>query len=163
PTTAEHVRADLRGRIDLIVDGGPTSVGVESTIVGCLDGGPGLLRPGRDSPAAIGELLRRNPPAPATEGGGAPPAPRPPRRPRAPRARLRLDADSVRPGEALLAFGQTLPPGAEAAVATRNLSPAADLVEAAANLFLHLRTLDSTGATTIAVMPVPPTGLGEAI
>ena len=164
PTTAEHVRADLRGRIDLIVDGGPTSVGLESTIVGCLDGGPVLLRPGGIPREAIEQLLGHTlAPSAAPTDDHAPLAPGQLASHYAPRARLRLDADAVRAGEALLAFGQTLPPGAEAAVATRNLSPAADLVEAAANLFLHLRTLDSTGATTIAVMPVPPTGLGEAI
>ena len=80
----------------------------------------------------------------------------------APRTPLRLNAEAVRPGEALLAFGN-LPPGAEQAIAVRNLSTASDLVEAAANLFSHLRALDAAGAATIAVMAVPPTGLGEAI
>lgn len=46
PTSAEHVRADLGERVDLIVDGGPTRVGLESTIVACLADGPALLRPG---------------------------------------------------------------------------------------------------------------------
>jgi L-threonylcarbamoyladenylate synthase len=81
----------------------------------------------------------------------------------APRATLRLDADGVRPGEALLAFGPDLPAGAEAAAMTLNLSPRGDLIEAAANLFSHLRTLDRAGVTSIAVMAIPPTGLGEAI
>ena len=56
PTTAAHVLADLRGRIDLIVDGGPTPVGVESTIVACL-GAPVLLRPGGLPRAAIEAVL----------------------------------------------------------------------------------------------------------
>jgi L-threonylcarbamoyladenylate synthase len=81
----------------------------------------------------------------------------------APVTRLRLDAGTVEPHEALLAFGPTLPPGAAQAVALLNLSPAGDLVEAAANLFAHLRALDRAGARAIAAMPVPRQGLGEAI
>jgi L-threonylcarbamoyladenylate synthase len=121
PTCTAHVLADLRGRIELIVDGGPTPVGVESTIVACL-GAPTLLR----------------------------------------RAKLRLNAETVEPGEALLAFGTELPPGAAGAQVI-NLSQRGDLVEAAANLFAHLRALDAGGAKTIAVMRLPHTGLGEAI
>jgi L-threonylcarbamoyladenylate synthase len=77
----------------------------------------------------------------------------------APRAILRLDADAPRPGEAFLAFG----PAPAAPAGTLNLSPSADLREAAANLFAHLRALDNSGASAIAVMPIPETGLGEAI
>ncbi len=65
----------------------------------------------------------------------------------------------ARPGEALLAFG---PPPPFAGV-TLNLSPRGDLIEAAANLFSHLRALDASGAGSIAVMKVPHEGLGEAI
>ena len=78
----------------------------------------------------------------------------------APRARLRLEATSADPGEALLAFGP-VPTGAAHSVI--NLSPTGDLFEAAANLFAALRALDASGASTIAVMPMPDTGLGEAI
>jgi len=81
----------------------------------------------------------------------------------APRATLRLNADAVRPGEALLGFGPDLPPGAAQAARTLNLSAHGDLVEAAANLFSHLRELDRAGARTIAVAPIPREGLGEAI
>src|SRR5581483_11157062 len=81
----------------------------------------------------------------------------------APRARLRLDADEVFAGEALLAFGADLPPGADRAARVLNLSPRGDLIEAAANLFSHLRALDAPGCAGIAVMPVPHEGLGEAI
>ena len=76
----------------------------------------------------------------------------------APKARLRLDAEAARDGEALLAFGP-----ARRRRATLNLSPRGDLVEAAANLFSHLRALDAGGAKAIAVMSVPHEGLGEAI
>jgi L-threonylcarbamoyladenylate synthase len=81
----------------------------------------------------------------------------------APRAPLRLNANSVRAGEALLAFGEPLPPGSDHALDVRNLSPSADMIEAAANLFSYLRALDALGAPAIAVMPIPHTGLGEAI
>jgi L-threonylcarbamoyladenylate synthase len=81
----------------------------------------------------------------------------------APRLPLRLNASSVAPGEALLAFGPTRIATAGRAVAVRNLSPAGDLVEAAANLFAFLAELDRSGASAIAVAPVPETGLGEAI
>jgi L-threonylcarbamoyladenylate synthase len=164
PTTAQHVLADLGGRIDLIVDGGKAPVGVESTIVACLDR-PLLLRPGglpRDDVERVleGEIEDVPPSAVDPE---APIAPGMLASHYAPRAKLRLRADKVNDGEALLAFGPNLLRGAEHAVMVLNLSPAGDLVEAAANLFSDLRTLDSSGATTIAVMPVPVDGLGEAI
>ena len=69
----------------------------------------------------------------------------------------------VNAGEALLAFGPEPAAGAERAAHALNLSQRGDLIEAAANLFSHLRALDASGAATIAVMPVPREGLGEAI
>ncbi len=78
----------------------------------------------------------------------------------APDAPLRLEAGAVHPGEALLAFGPDVPQGA---AVCRNLSASGDLTEAAANLFAMLRELDASGATGIAVMPIPGHGLGEAI
>jgi L-threonylcarbamoyladenylate synthase len=162
PTTAAHVLADLRGRIDLVVDGGPTTVGVESTIVACLDQ-PTLLRPGGLAREAITQLLGHQlaeaPLMQAVDESEAPLAPGMLESHYAPRARLRLDADSARAGEALLAFG----PAGEHSAAMLNLSLGGDLVEAAANLFSHLRALDASGAPSIAVMPVPQEGLGEAI
>jgi L-threonylcarbamoyladenylate synthase len=166
PTTAAHVLADLRGRIDLIVDGGPTPVGVESTIVACLDR-PVLLRPG-GLPRAEIERALGHPLADAAEGltlgeDAAPTAPGQLASHYAPHAALRLEARSVHPGEALLAFGPKLPPGAANAARVLNLSPRGDLIEAAANLFSHLRALDAPDVSMIAVMPVPHHGLGEAI
>ena len=167
PTTAAHVRADLGGRIDLIIDGGPTPVGVESTIVACLDQ-PLLLRPGGVPRAEIERALG-HPLAEAAdaallvEDGTAPMAPGQLASHYAPRAALRLDASSVSPGEALLAFGAVLPPGAAGAARVLNLSARGDLIEAAANLFSHLRALDAVDVRMIAVMPVPQHGLGEAI
>jgi L-threonylcarbamoyladenylate synthase len=163
PTTVAHVAADLGGRIDLILDGGPTPVGVESTIVACLSEQPVLLRPGGVPRAAVERILGRPFGDPAPAQTDAPPAPGMLASHYAPTARLRVDAKTVAPGEALLAFGPALPPGAAQAVAVLNLSPAGDLVEAAANLFAHLRTLDRAGARAIAAMPVPREGLGEAI
>jgi L-threonylcarbamoyladenylate synthase len=166
PTTAQHVLADLRGRIDLILDGGPTPVGVESTIVACL-GAPVLLRPGgipREEIARIlGRPLADRSIAPAGEDDGIPLAPGQLASHYAPRTPLRLDALSVQDGEALLAFGRSLPAGAAGAVRVLNLSAGGDPIEAAANLFSHLRALDAAGARAIAVMPVPRAGLGEAI
>jgi len=163
PTTAAHVAADLGGRIDLILDDGPTPIGVESTIVATLSARPMLLRPGGVARAAIERVLA----APLDEApsaqADAPQAPGMLASHYAPATRLRLDADAVEPREALLAFGPTLPPGAAQAVAVLNLSPAGDLVEAAANLFAHLRALDRAGGRAIAAMPVPREGLGEAI
>jgi L-threonylcarbamoyladenylate synthase len=165
PTTAAHVRSDLGGRIDLIVDGGAVEVGVESTIVGCFDA-PMLLRPGGVPRGEIervlgGALLQ--PPDDADNDTGQPLAPGMLASHYAPRTRVRLNAGSVEAGEALLAFGSGSVPGVDAATIVMNLSPRGDLNEAAANLFGYLRALDARSARAIAVMPVPQDGLGEAI
>jgi L-threonylcarbamoyladenylate synthase len=165
PTTAAHVLADLGGRIDLIVDGGATAVGVESTIVACL-GAPMLLRPGGVAREVIEHALGRrlaDAPAGAAAGADAPLAPGMLASHYAPRTPLRLNAERVERGEALLAFGPKLAAGAGQAARVENLSERGDLIEAAANLFSHLRALDAASATTIAVMPVPRQNLGEAI
>ena len=164
PTTAEHVRSDLGGRIDLIVDGGPALVGIESTIVALLDR-PLLLRPGglpREQVERVLDAELEEVPAGSVDPE-APLAPGMMQSHYAPRAQLRLRAERVEPGEALLAFGPALLPGSEHAERVLNLSPAGDLVEAAANLFSDLRALDDAGVSSIAVMAVPQTGLGEAI
>jgi L-threonylcarbamoyladenylate synthase len=156
PTDAAHVLADLRGRIELIVDGGACEVGVESTIVSLVDS-PTLLRPGglprAEIERALGCALAD---APISE---MPTAPGMLASHYAPKALLRLNATEARPGEALLAFGHA----GNVPDDMLNLSPRGDLVEAAANLFSHLRALDRSGAKMIAVMPVPDDGLGEAI
>jgi L-threonylcarbamoyladenylate synthase len=164
PTMAAHVLADLSGRVDLIVDGGATPVGVESTIVACL-GEPSLLRPGGVPREAIERVLGR--PLANTVPGiaveDAPLAPGMLASHYAPHTHMRLNAHSVEPGEALLAFGPAPLKGADEAVKTLNLSARGDLIEAAANLFSHLRALDTAKAAMIAVMPLPREGLGEAI
>ncbi len=165
PTTAAHVLADLRGRIDHIIDGGATPVGVESTIIACLDA-PMLLRPGGVAREAIERALGNklaDPPADIAASDEVPLAPGMLASHYAPRTPLRLNANRVEPGEALLAFGPTLAAGAERAVKVLNLSERGDPIEAAAKLFSHLRELDAAGAKAIAAMPVPHEGLGEAI
>ena len=164
PTNAAHVQSDLEGRIDLIVDGGPVEVGVESTIVGCFEE-PMLLRPGGLPREAIERVLGRalaQPPADAESDSAQPLAPGMLASHYAPRTRVRLNATSVEAGEALLAFGAPVR-GDDSAAAVINLSPRRDLNEAAANLFGYLRALDATRATCIAVMAIPEEGLGEAI
>ena len=165
PTRAAHVARDLTGRIAAIVDGGDTPVGLESTIVACLDGRPRLLRPGGVSrealEAVLGYALAEDPSA--TSEPTAPVAPGMLTSHYAPRAQVRLDAAAIAPGEAALLFGDAHPRGIENAVACINLSERGDLREAAANLFGAMRTLDETGAAGIAVAPIPDHDLGEAI
>jgi L-threonylcarbamoyladenylate synthase len=160
PTTADHVEAGLGDRIDLIIDGGPCPIGVESTVLDLTCAPPRLLRPGgvtrEQLEAVIGPLA-----APAAASGAR--GLRSPGRLAshyAPTRPLRLDASTVAADEALLAFGPRPLPGA---AMTLNLSTAGDLEEAAANLFAMLRALDRPGHRAIAVMPIPAHGLGEAI
>jgi L-threonylcarbamoyladenylate synthase len=164
PTTAAHVKSDLAGRIDLIVDGGPVDVGVESTIIGCFEQ-PMLLRPGGLPREEIERVLGRGlvrPPADLETDSAQPLAPGMLASHYAPRTRVRLNAADVGRDEALLAFGPPLK-SVERAAAVMNLSESGDLNEAATHLFGYLRALDARMAQTIAVMPIPNHGLGEAI
>ncbi len=153
PTRAEHVEADLGDRIDLILDGGPCEVGMESTILGFKGAEPVLLRPGGIPTSLIAELLDR-PVRLHTEADSIN-APGQLKSHYAPMARLRLNAASAEDGEGFLTFGPDQPGGL-------NLSPSGDLVEAAAKLFAVLRALDAR-YERIAVGPIPDMGLGEAI
>jgi L-threonylcarbamoyladenylate synthase len=159
PTTAAHVEADLGDRVAMILDGGATAVGLESTVVDVTGEVPVILRLGGVAREDIARLLGRtiavaegDPEKPSSPGMLA--------RHYAPAARLRLGAREAHAGEALLAFGRTV---SKHAGPTINLSAAGDLQEAAANLFSALRALDASGTATIAVMPIPEEGLGEAI
>jgi L-threonylcarbamoyladenylate synthase len=165
PTSAAHVARDLTGRIAAIIDGGDTLVGLESTIVACLDGTPRLLRPGGVAREAIEAVLglALADDASASDAPSAPLAPGMLTSHYAPRARVRLDAQAIEPGEAALLFGNVAPHGMENAIAVRNLSESGDLREAAAKLFGAMRALDETGAAGIAVAPIPEHDLGEAI
>lgn len=158
-TTAAAVDMDLGERIALIVDDGPTSVGLESTIVRVEDGALRLLRPG----GVATEDVERVAGCPLVRGANGVVAPGMLASHYAPSAPMRLNARRVEPGEALLAFGPVRAEGAEAAVTVLNLSERGELREAAANLFAHMLALDRTGARGIAVEPVPAEGLGEAI
>jgi L-threonylcarbamoyladenylate synthase len=155
PTTARHVVDDLGARVDMILDGGPTRVGVESTIVACLGGAPRLLRPGGVAREALEAALGRRLDA-APDAGSAVIAPGMLASHYAPNARLRLDTTTLEAGETALDFGGRLG-------GPLDLSPSGDLAEAAANLFAFLHRLDTMGATRVAVAPIPARGLGEAI
>jgi L-threonylcarbamoyladenylate synthase len=159
PVTASHVEQDLGGRVDLILDGGRCSAGLESTIVSFLAEEPVILRPGavarEDIEAALGAPLRR-------PAGDAIISPGMTASHYAPRAELRLDALSLEPGEAGVDFAGALRrSGAEGVLL--DLSPAGDLTEAAANLYAFLRELDDRKILRAAVAPLPSKGLGEAI
>jgi L-threonylcarbamoyladenylate synthase len=156
PTTAAHVAQSLGENVDLILDGGPTAHGIESTVIGFEVGKPVMLRPGAVAREDIERIT--GPLASAQDGALSSPGRLPSHY--APRAKLRLDATDIQANEALLAFGLETPKGAKHAL---NLSPSGDLKEAAANLFAMLRKLDATGTAGIAVMPIPEHGLGEAI
>lgn len=151
PTTAAHVRAGLPGRIDAVLDGGRCDVGIESTIIGLAGREPVLLRPGGCDVEALEAALGR----PLAMPSGDVTAPGQLASHYAPGAPVRLRARSKRPGERFLGFGPT--PEADL-----NLSPAGDLVEAAANLFAMLHEIDD-GGSPIAVAPIPQRGLGRAI
>ncbi|RDJ20453.1 threonylcarbamoyl-AMP synthase [Bosea caraganae] len=160
-TSAAHVLADLDGRIDAVLDAGPTVIGVESTIVACLDGAPKLLRPGGVPRAAIEGVIGRSLVL-AGEAGAAPVSPGLLASHYAPAAQVRLEAEAPRAGEAWLGFGPERA-GFIAPGIALNLSPMGDLAEAAANLFGYMRQLDAQGPAAIAIAPIPESGLGEAI
>jgi len=159
PTAAAHVAEGLGTRVAIILDGGRCAIGIESTIVGVAGDTSVLLRAGAIERSAIEAVLGHKLAA-HHDGGDRPSAPGQLASHYAPRAALRLDAKRINAGEALLAFGANLPRHAGAML---NLSATGDLREAAVNLFAHLRELDAGGAATIAVMPIPHEGLGEAI
>ncbi len=183
PTTAEHVRAEFGDALTLIIDGGACDVGLESTVVDVSGNGAAVLRPGAVTREMLATALREavavefgvhsvsgplgeQGVSPQGVGGKAPPANEMLKSPGmlashyAPSIPVRMEARQVAADEALLAFGAAPLSGAGA---MRNLSASGDVVEAAANLFAHLRALDDSRFRAIAVMPIPNTGVGEAI
>jgi L-threonylcarbamoyladenylate synthase len=154
-TTAAHVAEDFGAAVDLILDDGATRLGLESTVLGFDGDRPVMLRLGAVAREEIEAVA-----GPLAEAGGKITSPGQLVNHYAPRADMRLGATDVKSNEALLAFGAHVPDGA---AMTLNLSTTGDLTEAAANLFAMLRALDAGGAPSIAVMPVPLHGLGEAI
>jgi L-threonylcarbamoyladenylate synthase len=166
PTSVAHVLDGLEGRIAAVIDSGTCRVGLESTVIDLTGPVPFLLRPGgvnlESLEAAIGPVRRGITPGQAE-------ATRTLRSPGmlvshyAPKLPLRVDATSVLPGEALLAFGLPL----AGAKLMFQLSAERNLNEAAAQLFEALHWLDAkapeAGLRRIAVMKIPETGLGLAI
>lgn len=157
PTTATHVMDGLRGRIAAVLDSGPCSVGVESTVLDLSGPDAVLLRPGGATveaiEALIGPVLRGATPGAVLRGPGMLASHYAPSLP------VRMNATCVGPDEALLAFGPPLP----GAGAVFQLSETGHSAEAAARLFEGLRVLDGSGMRRIAAMAVPHAGLGMAI
>ena len=157
PVTAAHVARDFGGAIDLILDGGRSPMGLESTVIACLDGRPRLLRPGaiarEDIEAVLGHKLAFLVEPGAIQSPGMLTSHY------APRAKLRLKATALEADEAGLDFGGVFGPHKN----VRELSAGRNLEEAAANLFAYLHELDALGLPRIAVAPIPFEGLGEAI
>jgi L-threonylcarbamoyladenylate synthase len=155
PTTAEHVLASLGRDVDMIVDGGPCTVGVESTVVRFMDDGPYLLRSGGVTREAIEAVLDRQVMTPTRYDTDLH-SPGMLESHYAPQAALRLDAAAPEFGEAFIGFGSY-------AYGPWSLSQSGNLQEAAANLFKLLHSVDDSSPQRIAVAPIPMEGLGEAI
>jgi L-threonylcarbamoyladenylate synthase len=158
PTAALHVEAELGDLPAMILDGGPCTLGLESTVLGVEGERVTLLRLGALPREEIEKVLGRK--LAGHKASEVVTSPGQLATHYAPTTPLRLDARAPRRGEALLAFGPDAPSFAGPAI---NLSPRGDLVEAAAKFFAALRTLDAAGVDAIAVMPIPAQGLGEAI
>lgn len=152
PTRADHVAADLADRIDLILDGGPCDLGIESTIVAVEGDRVTLLRAGATTSEALESFIGK----PLDRRAGADiSAPGMLKSHYAPKARVRLNVTEAEPGEGYLGFGPETRGGL-------NLSPSGDLAEAATKLFAMMRALDER-FDRIAIAPIPMEGLGEAI
>lgn len=158
--TAEHVASDLSGKIDLILDGGPSKLGLESTIISFCQNTPILLRAGAIIREEIEAFLNQRIRSPAEHKIIAPGMTA---THYAPLAAMRLNAMDITEDEAVIDFGAQLARFQKNSLWMRDLSPTYNLIEAAANLFTFLREADSSGAKKIAVAPIPLFGLGEAI
>lgn len=155
PTQAQHVAQSLGQKVPMIINGGSCQVGLESTVVDACADQVGFLRPGSVTPTQLEEIT-----GPLLYPDDSPDAPKSPgmlTSHYAPDLPVRLNADQKREGEILLGFG------ANCSDASLNLSPSANLQEAAANLFAMMRQLDQKGYKTMAVSPIPQEGLGIAI
>ena len=156
PTEAQHVVHSLGGAVQTILDGGPCPVGLESTVLDLSLPEPVLLREGGVTEEALRAVL---PTLKRTEPGIALKAPGMLDKHYSPDCPMRLETTDARDGEAYLAFGSA----ESSAGMMLNLSEKGDLLEAAANLFRHLHTLNAMGPSAIAVAPIPDTGIGKAI
>lgn len=159
PTQAAHVIGDMTGMIDAVLDGGACSVGLESTILKVEGDQVSLLRAGGISVEQVEACLGQ--PLTMPNDPKTPQSPGQLQSHYAPNAQVRLNATALNEREILLGFGPNC------AGAALNLSPSGDLLEAAANLFSYLREMDEIAtkaqAKTIAIAPVPMSGLGLAI
>ncbi|MGH7739166.1 MAG: L-threonylcarbamoyladenylate synthase [bacterium] len=163
PTTAQHVRESLGEKVDLILDGGPCRVGVESTVVSFTTEVPTLLRPGglslEEIEAVIGKIQI------ISGQDGLPQAPGQLDQHYAPRTPLSLQThfSGGAPDQKIGLLTLLAPKDASLFTAVEVLSAQADLKEAAAHLFAALRRLDDRGLDRIIALPVPDQGLGRAI
>jgi len=163
PTTAEHVRDQLEGKADLILDGGPCAVGIESTIVSFCGPKPMLLRPGG---LAVEEIEAVIGPLDVPSGQeGVPLAPGRLRRHYAPRTPVVLGSEhDPLPFEGRLGLLCLTPPrDAGRFAAVESLSKTGDLDEAAAGLFAAMRRLDRLNLDYIIAQPLPARGIGQAL
>lgn len=166
PTQAMHVLMQFKDGqgLNLVIDGGPSAVGVESTIIDVSEDTPVLLRPGgiavEDIEAVVGPVLVVDKNTDDGEQSAAVTAPGQLKSHYAPSIPLRMNVapEDRQKGESLLTFGPNMPRRA-----ALNLSKSGDLKEAAANLFTMMRALDMPGIRGIAVVPIPDEGLGRAI
>ena len=155
PTLASHVADDLRDKVDLILDDGPCTVGLESTVIDLSGKIPTILRPGGVTQEDIEDVLKRQVMV-ASSNTESPKSPGMLLSHYAPSLPVRMNAERAITGEAYLGFR-------DAPHAEKNLSLSGNLVEAAANLFAFLHDLDNPRWTGIAVAPIPERGLGRAI
>lgn len=169
PTTPAHVVQSLGEAAGMILAGGKSNVGLESTVLDLSGAVPALLRHGAVTLEELQKHLGKV--EDATSSEGKPKSPGQLLRHYAPKTPLRLHAVDVKKGEALLAFGSLKFMGVEGGGWAKdmpdthlaNLSPEGDLAEASANLFAMLHRLDASGAKMIAVMDIPDLEMGRAI
>ncbi len=165
PTNAEHVIFQLGNKVDMVLDGGPCKVGVESTILKVNNGIIYLLRPGGISVEEIEAKTNHKVESSIAENNDKTEVPGQLPFHYSPSTPIKiLDTNAIDPGNknvVYLLFTDTLPtiPTEKKAI----LSPTGNLQEAAANLFSHLHMLDKKNADIIIAEPVPEEGLGRAI
>lgn len=158
PTCAGHVFEDLKDEVSMILDGGSVQHGLESTVINASGETLEILRAGVISVQEISKDLGIKIVSPPFKNSKVL-SPGQLVSHYAPRAELRLNALEAKIGETLIAFGRAAP--SEGTII--NLSPDGDLIEAAANLYSTLRGVDKMGFRSVAVMPIPETGIGIAI
>jgi len=155
PTIAQHVREEFPEL--MVLDNGACDIGLESTILKVTDDEIVLLRPGAITPDMIAKVIGIHPAPPKDKKIEAPGMMQ---SHYAPNAAVKLNVETFSTGSAALAFGEVeVPKDTE----VFNLSETDDLIEAAANLYAGLKTLDKSDASIIEVSPIPNEGLGLAI